>query len=409
MIKINQGQRLSTSLAPPGDVGHTALNNCVLPVAHFVRRRDWLMQAGAAAVGAVAVTGTGVLAGAALAQSSTVATSTPVASPSVAFPALASTLKLEKKSITIAAANKTALAYLPLTVAEQLGYFALEGLTVEVTEPPSPVRAQQLASSGAADMVCGWIENTLALQAKGQPFSAFVLMGRAPQIAVGVSVKAMPEFKTLADLAGKRVGIVAPGTPSHTVVHAVLARAGLRLGDMNFVSVGTASGALAALRAGQIDAISYFDPLITQLEQRGELRMVADTRTVRGTTLACGGDMPASCLFATPEFIQKNPATVQAATHAIVHALKWLQTAGVSDLMKTVPESYFAGDRALYFAAFARMREAIALDGLIPAGGVRNTLDAMRNAEPLLRAEVIDPDKCFTNAFAQKSKLRFKV
>jgi NitT/TauT family transport system substrate-binding protein len=409
MIKINQGQRLSTSLAPPGDLSHTALNNCVFPVAHFVRRRDWLMQAGAAAVGAVAVTGTGVLAGAALAQSTTVATSTPVASPSVAFPALASTFKLEKKSITIAAANKTALAYLPLTVAEQLGYFALEGLTVEVTEPPSPVRAQQLASSGAADMVCGWIENTLALQAKGQPFSAFVLMGRAPQIAVGVSVKAMPEFKTLADLAGKRVGIVAPGTPSHTVGHAVLARAGLRLGDMNFVSVGTASGALAALRAGQIDAISYFDPLITQLEQRGELRMVADTRTVRGTTLACGGDMPASCLFATPEFIQKNPATVQAATHAIVHALKWLQTAGVSDLMKTVPESYFAGDRALYFAAFARMREAIALDGLIPAGGVRNTLDAMRNAEPLLRAEVIDPDKCFTNAFAQKSKLRFKV
>ena len=369
------------------------------------QRRGWLIQAGAMVAGT-----TGVLAGAAWAQTTTVATvSSHVASPSAAFPALASTLKLEKKSITIAAANKTALAYLPLTIAEQLGYFALEGLTLEVTEPPSAVRAQQLASTGAADMVCGWIENTLALQARGQPFNAFVLMGRAPQIAVGVSVKAMPEFKTIADLAGKKVGIVAPGTPSHTVAHAVLARGGLRLGDMSFVSVGTPISALAALRAGQIDAISYFDPLMTQLEQRGELRMVADTRTVRGTTLACGGDMPATCLFATPEFIQKNPATTQAATHAIVRALKWLQTAGVSDLMKTVPESYFAGDRALYFAAFARMREAIALDGLIPPAGVRNTLDAMRNAEPLLRAEVIDPGKCFTNAFAQKSKQRFKV
>jgi NitT/TauT family transport system substrate-binding protein len=401
MIKINQGQRLSTSLAP------ISAASCI--DTRKLQRRDWLAHAGAA-MGAVAVAGTGVLAGTAWAQSTTVATvSTPVVSPSVAFPALANTLKLEKKSITIAAANKTALAYLPLTLAEQLGYFALEGLTLEVTEPPSPVRAQQLASSGAADMVCGWIENTLALQAKGQPFSAFVLMGRAPQIAVGVSVKAMPEFKTLADLAGKKVGIVAPGTPSHTVAHAVLARAGLRLGDMNFVSVGTASGALAALRAGQIEAISYFDPLITMLEQRGELRLVADTRTVRGTTLACGGDMPASCLFATPEFIQKHPVTTQAATHAIVRALKWLQTAGVSDLLKTVPESYFAGDRALYFAAFARMREAIALDGLISPGGVRNTLDAMRNAEPLLRTEAIDPAKCFTNAFAQKSKQRFKV
>lgn len=405
MTKIKQGQRLSTSLLSPNAQGFGAFVASVSTPASGLQRRDWLKQACVAAVA-----GTGALSGTAWAQSASVATvSTPAVSPSVAFPALANNLRLEKKSIIIAAANKTALAYLPLTLAEQLGYFAQEGLVLEVAEPPSPVRAQQLASTGAADMVCGWIENTLALHAKGQAFSAFVLMGRAPQIAVGVSMKAMPEFKTLADLAGKRIGIAAPGTPSHTVAHAVLSRAGLRLGDMNFVSVGTASGALAAMRSGQIDAVSYFDPLITQLEQRGELRLVADTRTVRGTTLACGGDMPASCLFATPEFIQKNPATVQAATHAIVHALKWLQTAGVSDLMKTVPESYFAGDRALYFAAFARMREAIALDGLISPGGVRNTLDAMRNAEPLLRAEAIDPAKCYTNAFAQKSKQRFRV
>ena len=405
MTKIKQGQRLSALILSPNAQGFGAFAASVSTPASGLQRRDWLKQACVAAVA-----GTGALAGTAWAQSASVATvSTPAVSPSVAFPALANNLRLEKKSIIIAAANKTALAYLPLTLAEQLGYFAQEGLVLEVAEPPSPVRAQQLASTGAADMVCGWIENTLALQAKGQAFSAFVLMGRAPQIAVGVSMKAMPEFKTLADLAGKRIGIAAPGTPSHTVAHAVLSRAGLRLGDMNFVSVGTASGALAAMRSGQIDAVSYFDPLITQLEQRGELRLVADTRTVRGTTLACGGDMPASCLFATPEFIQKNPVTVQAATHAIVHALKWLQTAGVSDLMKTVPESYFAGDRALYFAAFARMREAIALDGLISPGGVRNTLDAMRNAEPLLRAEAIDPAKCYTNAFAQKSKQRFRV
>ena len=405
MTKIKQGQRLSALILPPNAQGFGAFAASVSTPASGLQRRDWLKQACVAAVA-----GTGALSGTAWAQSASVATvSTPAVSPSVAFPALANNLRLEKKSIIIAAANKTALAYLPLTLAEQLGYFAQEGLVLEVAEPPSPVRAQQLASTGAADMVCGWIENTLALHAKGQAFSAFVLMGRAPQIAVGVSMKAMPEFKTLADLAGKRIGIAAPGTPSHTVAHAVLSRAGLRLGDMNFVSVGTASGALAAMRSGQIDAVSYFDPLITQLEQRGELRLVADTRTVRGTTLACGGDMPASCLFATPEFIQKNPATVQAATHAIVHALKWLQTAGVSDLMKTVPESYFAGDRALYFAAFARMREAIALDGLISPGGVRNTLDAMRNAEPLLRAEAIDPAKCYTNAFAQKSKQRFRV
>jgi NitT/TauT family transport system substrate-binding protein len=323
----------------------------------------------------------------------------------------ATSSKLEKRSLAIAVANQAALVYLPLTVAEQLGFFKAEGLDVEVVEAPSLVRAQQMASTvgGGADIVSGWVENTLALQAKGQAFTAFVLQGRAPQIMLGVSTKSMRGFRSLMDLRGKKVGIMAPGTPTHTVAHAALARAGLRFSDMGFVSVGSPSGAQAALRAGQIDALCYTDPLITLLEQRGELRVVADTRTLRGTEQVCGGEMPSTCLYAPPEWLQKHPNTAQAVANAMVHALKWLQTAGVSDLMKIVPESYFASDRALYLAAFARMREAISIDGVIPPDGVTNTLRAMRNADPVLRLEAIDPAKCFTNLFALSAKQRFKV
>lgn len=321
------------------------------------------------------------------------------------------TSKLEKRSLTIAVSNKAALSYLPLTVAEQMGFFQTEGLDLEVLDVPSLVRAQQMASTagGGADIVSGWVENTLALQAKGQAFTAFVLQGRAPQIMLGVSTKSMRNFRSLMDLRGKKVGIMAPGTPTHTVAHAALSRAGLRFSEMGFVSVGTPAGAQAALRAGQIDALCYTDPLITQLEQRGELRIVADTRTLRGTEQVCGGEMPSTCLYAPPEWLQRHPATAQAVANAMVHALKWLQTAGLSDLMKIVPEGYFAGDRALYLAAFARMREAISLDGVIPPEGVRNTLAAMRDADPVLRLEAIDPAKCFTNLFAQSAKLRFKA
>lgn len=326
----------------------------------------------------------------------------------------------ERTHVTLAVANKMALAYLPLTVAEQLGYFRAEGLELQVQETASLARAQQMASAGTgsatggingggADMVCGWLEHTLALQGKGQNFQVFVMQGRTPQLALGVSTKSMPDFKTTADLRGKKVGIAGPSTPSHTVAHAVLARAGLRLSEMAFVSVGSAAGALAALRSGSIDAVCAADPLITQLEQHGELRVVADTRSLRGTAEVFGGEIPSTCLYAPPEYVQKYPNTVQAVTNAMVHALKWLQTAGISDLMKIVPESYFAGDRALYLAAFARMREAIALDGVIPAAGVANTLAAMRNAEPTLRNETIDPAKCYTNTFALRAKQRFKV
>ena len=107
--------------------------------------------------------------------------------------------KLEKRSVVIAVANQAALVYLPLTVADQLGFFKTEGLDLEVLETPSLVRAQQMASTvgGGADIVSGWVENTLALQAKGQAFTAFVLQGRAPQIMLGVSTKSVPNSRTL--------------------------------------------------------------------------------------------------------------------------------------------------------------------------------------------------------------------
>ncbi|MGA8514296.1 MAG: ABC transporter substrate-binding protein, partial [Burkholderiaceae bacterium] len=270
----------------------------------------------------------------------------------VASQAVASGLasKLEKRQFTIAVANKAALPYLPLTIAERLGYFQAEGLELTLLETPSLVRAQHMAHSGEADAVCGWLENILTAPGKAQPFQAFVLQGRAPQMAFGVSMKTLPGLRSLASLRGKKVGITAPNTPSHTVAHAVLVRAGLRWSEMGFVSVGTPSGALAALRAGQIDALCYGDPLMTQLEQGAELRVLADTRSLSGTQQVHGGDMPSTCLYTPLDVVQKYPAMLQAATDAMVHALKWLQTAGLSDLMKTVPESYFAGDRALYLA-----------------------------------------------------------
>lgn len=369
-------------------------------------RRDWMLRLGA--IGTASLGAGGLLQSNAFAQRDA-GLPTQSAAAALRVPALVLNHKLEKKQVTIAAPNRSALTYLPLTVAQHLGYFAAEGLDVEIVEPPSLVRAQQQATAGPVDIVCGWLENTLALQTKGQAFQAFVLLGRAPQVAVGVSTRTMFSYTTWADLRGKKMGVAAPGTPGHTIAHSILARAGMPGEQMSFVSVGTPAGALAALRAGQVDAISYMDPLITQLEQSGELRILADTRTVRGTLAACGGEMPSTCLYAPPDFVLKNPVTVQAVTYAMVRALKWLQTAGLSDLMGIVPESYFAGDRALYLSAFARMRDAIALDGITPLAGVRNTLEAMRLAEPALRSEKIDAEKSFTNMFAIKAKQRFKV
>jgi NitT/TauT family transport system substrate-binding protein len=296
----------------------------------------------------------------------------------------------------VGASQRADLHYLPLTVAEQLGFFRAEGLEVELVEGP-------------ADVQCGPYEHTIQQQAQGRFLQSIVVQARTPALALGVSPRAVPQFRSLVDLRGRRIGIAAPGTPSHLVAKLALLRAGVDPADVQFVVVGGTASATLALRSGQVDALCKGEPAMTMLEQRAEVRIVSDTRTLKGTQALFGGPLPAACLYAPTEFIQRHPATCQALAHAIVHALKWLQTAGPQDILRTVPEAYLQGDRALYLASFEKVRESLSVDGLLPLEGARTALRALAAFDPALRLERIDLARTYTNEFAQRARERFRA
>ncbi len=337
------------------------------------------------------------------------AAGTTLVTAALGFPALRAQTKLEKTKISLAVGGKAAFYYLPLTISEQLGYFKAEGLEVEISDFAGGARALQAVVGGSADVCSGAFEHTINLQAKNQMFQAFVLQGRAPQIAFGVSVKNMPDFKSIADLKGKKIGVSAPGSSTNMMANLVLSRGGLKPGDVSFIGVGTAAGAITAFRSGQIDAMSNTDPIMTMLEQKNEIKIISDTRTLKGTVEVFGGAMPAACLYAPVDFIRKNPNTCQALANAIVHGLKWLQTAGPGDIIKTVPESYLLGDRSLYLASFNKVREAISLDGIIADDGPRTALKTLASFDPTIKADKIDLTKTYTNEFSRRAKERFKA
>lgn len=315
---------------------------------------------------------------------------------------------LEKTKVSIAVGGKNLFYYLPLTVAEQLGYFKDEGLQVEISDFAGGAKALQAMVGGSADVVSGAYEHTINMQAKNQPIVAFVLQGRAPQIVLAASNKTMPNYKTVADLKGKKIGVTAPGSSTSIMASFVLAKGGLKPTDVSFIGVGAASGALSALRSGQIDAIANLDPVISMLEQKNEIKTIADTRTLKDTDAVFGGPMPAATLYAPEAFIKKYPNTTQALTNAMVRALKWIQKAGPSDIIKAVPESYLLGDRALYIAAFMKVREAISPDGIIPDAGPATALRTLQAFEPDLASKNIDLSKTYTNEFAKKANAKYK-
>ena len=317
--------------------------------------------------------------------------------------------KLEKPDVHIAVGGKAAFYYLPLTIAEQLGYFKDEGLNLKISDFKGGSAALRAVVGGSADVVSGAYEHTINLQSKKQYFQAFALEGRLPQIVLGIATSKAAQFRSLKDLKGMKIGVSAPGSSTNNLVKQLLTKAGLDPdNDVAIVGVGTGATAVAAIESGEIDAISNVDPVMTKLEREGAIKVVVDTRTLKGTREVWGAPLPAGCLYAPIEFVQKNPHTVQALTNAIVRADKWIAKASATDVAKVVPESYLLGDRELYMSTFNNVKEAISPDGVISLAGAKATLAALRNFVPSVKAANIELSKTYTNKFAKKANAKYK-
>ncbi len=307
----------------------------------------------------------------------------------------------KSSKVTIAVGGKSLIYYLPLTIAERLGYFTAAGLDVQIVDFSAGSLALKSLVGGSADVVAGAFEHTLAMRAKGQPLRAFVLLGCAPQIVLGVGKRAFPAFQGVADLKGKKIGVTAPGSSTHVLLEYVLEQAGVARDSVAVIGVGTGASAVAALRAGQVDGLSNLDPAIAMLERAGELHVVTDTRSVAESQRVFGGPMPGGCLYAKQQFLDTQREASQALTTALVRADAWIQHASLEQIVAAVPESYLLGDPDVYRAALTAGRPALSADGLIPEGAPETALRALTLLDPALKAGAFDLDACYTNEFVR--------
>ena len=175
---------------------------------------------------------------------------------------------------------------------------------------------------------------------------------------------------------------------------------GLKPADASYIGVGIGPSAVAAMKKGEIDAISNLDPVITRLERDGDIVAVADTRTAEGMKKYYGGDYAASCIYSTQAFVDKNPGTVQAVAKAIVRALQFARKSSVDEILAVVPAEYYAGDRDTYKAALAKSLEGYSPDGRFSLEGAQNVYKVLKLFEPSVMSASVDVSKTFDNRFA---------
>lgn len=330
-----------------------------------------------------------------------------VAGAATVAPGIARAQAVEKKEVTIAVGGQALIYYLPLSIANLRGYFKDEGLDAQIIDFAGGSKALQAVVGGSADVVSGAFEHTITLQSKGQFYRTFAQQGRAPMIVLCVSNKTMANYKSPADLKGKKIGVTAPGSSTNMMASFFLAKHGLKPSDVSFVGVGAGAGAITAMRTGQIDAMANLDPVISTLLAAKEVTIIADTRTLKDTTGIFGGNMPSGCMYTSQKFIDQNPNTTQALANAIVRADKWIQAASPEDIAKVVPKNYLLGDPDLYKLALTGNKEALSPDGMVPADGAQTALKAMEAFVPNFPADKIDISKIWTNDFVIKANKKY--
>ncbi len=146
----------------------------------------------------------------------------------------------------------------PFYVALHKGFFAAQGLDVEMNFAHSGAAVAQQLTAGSADVALSdGITDPIHAIDKGADVAIVRIIGNVgPYVLIGKA-----GLKTIADLKGKTVSAGTPGDPTTIYFERMAQAVGLKKGDYEISSAGVAAARYAALKAGVVDAAMVLPPL----------------------------------------------------------------------------------------------------------------------------------------------------
>jgi NitT/TauT family transport system substrate-binding protein len=317
---------------------------------------------------------------------------------------LMSDLAAAQSKVTIAIGGGACLCYLPTVLAKQLGEFDKAGLAVELVDLKGGSDALRAVLGGSADVVSGYFEHCVNLAARKQELQAFVVYDRYPGLVLVVSPAHTNEIKSIKDLAGKKVGVSAPGSSTDFFLKHLLKKNGLDPASASVIGVGVGATSVAAMEQGQIDAAVMVDPSVTVLQgSHPDLRILSDTRTQKDTLEVFGGEYPGGALYSTTAWVAAHEKEVQALTNAILHTLAWIHSHSPEEVMEKMPAELVGKNKALYLAALKNTIPMYSETGKMDPKGAEAVLAVFSESSPEVAKANIDVKKTYTNQYVDRA------
>jgi len=151
-------------------------------------------------------------------------------------------------------------------VAVHKGFFAAEGLDLELNFAQSGAAVTQQLTAGSLDVALSvGITDPIRAIDKGASLALIRVVGNAaPYVLIG-----KPSLRSIADLKGKTISVGADNDITTVYFERMMAANGLKKGDYDTLPAGVAAARLAALKAGVVDAAVVLPPLNFQATAAG--------------------------------------------------------------------------------------------------------------------------------------------
>jgi NitT/TauT family transport system substrate-binding protein len=306
------------------------------------------------------------------------------------------------EKVTVGIGGVALIVYLPTMIAKTKGFFAEEGLDVDVLDiKGGGSQAASALIGGSVDFSANAIDHAIKAKVQKKDLIAVHSHVRLPVMGVVVANKYKGEIKSLADLKGRPIGVTSPGSQTHMVLGYLLAKSGVKADDVKIIGAGGSTMPLA-IEKDSVHAGMMVDPFFTAFLKQGKGYALVDMFTTKGTVAAMGGEVQGTTLLTRPEVIARRPATVQKMVNALVRANKLIVASSGEELAKTLPKE-LSGDVTLYAESFEHAREAFPPDSLVSREGVARVIETMRVFDAVPAGMKIEPESLFDNRYVLKA------
>lgn len=202
-------------------------------------------------------------------------------------------------------------------VAKELGYFAEEGLDVDVQPISSGGQANQLLAAGQAQV--GFNAAVGTLTGRAQSVNLKAVYNYLRKHATGIVVLEASPIKTPQDLKGKTIGTASVGSARALDARAMVKAAGLNPDtDVTFQVAGIGAQGLTALQQGRVDALSLWDATYVDMENLGA--------KLRRFNFPFQEGIFSYVLQGMEDYIDKNPDVIVGVGRALAKATVFAET-----------------------------------------------------------------------------------